>query len=170
MSLNIRLSRAEDAPLLPAVERSAAQAFACHPGLEWIAEGPLLSSAEHMAFITSNQEWVVVDQQDEPQGFICTKAMGHNLHIVELSVAQAYQGLGYGRRLIAAVGDWAGTQGFVALTLTTFTDVPWNAPFYARLGFTRLADSDLDGALAQLLEVEVTQHSSARCAMSLALR
>ncbi|MFK8332988.1 GNAT family N-acetyltransferase [Pseudomonas sp. BJa5] len=169
MTLSIRLARAQDAPLLPAVEHSAAQVFACHPGLQWIAEGSVISCAEHLAFIASNQEWVVVDLQDQPQGFICTEAMGHNLHIVELSVAQAYQGLGYGRQLIAAVCDWAGTQGFNALTLTTFTDVPWNAPFYARLGFRRLADADLDGALAQLLEVEVAEHSSARCAMSLDL-
>lgn len=169
MTLSIRHARVEDAPLLPAVEHSAAQVFACHPGLQWIAEGALISCAEHMTFIASNQAWVVVDLQDEPQGFICTKAMGRNLHIVELSVAQAYQGLGYGRQLIAAVSDWASTQGFNALTLTTFTDVPWNAPFYARLGFRRLADEDLVDALAQLLEVEAAQFSSARCAMSLDL-
>ena len=29
--------------------------------------------------------------------------------------------------------DWAQLHGLPAVTLTTFRDVPWNAPFYARL-------------------------------------
>ncbi|WP_411757210.1 hypothetical protein [Streptomyces venezuelae] len=34
-----------------------------------------------------------------------------------------------------------------ALTLTTFADVPWNAPYYARIGFRPLADAELTPAL-----------------------
>ncbi len=30
----------------------------------------------------------------------------------------------------------------VPLTLTTFVDVPWNAPYYARCGFQVLAESE----------------------------
>ena len=45
-----------------------------------------------------------------------------------------WQGKGIGRRLIACVADRP-AKGLASLTLTTFRDVPWNAPFYARLGF-----------------------------------
>ncbi|EST37103.1 hypothetical protein N566_14850, partial [Streptomycetaceae bacterium MP113-05] len=31
------------------------------------------------------------------------------------------------------------TAGLPALTLTTFADVPWNAPYYERCGFRPLA-------------------------------
>jgi hypothetical protein len=31
--------------------------------------------------------------------------------------------------------------------LTTFTDVPWNAPYYQRLGFRRLSDDKLTPGL-----------------------
>jgi hypothetical protein len=38
------------------------------------------------------------------------------------------------------VADHARTLGLTSLTLTTFRDVPWNAPFYAKLGFEYVAE------------------------------
>ena len=35
---------------------------------------------------------------------------------------------------------WARDTGLAAVTLTTFRDVPWNAPFYRRAGFTVVDD------------------------------
>lgn len=45
-----------------------------------------------------------------------------------------------------------GLQGrrLPALTLTTFPDVPWNAPYYARLGFRVLADGDVGPQLRRI--------------------
>ena len=56
-------------------------------------------------------------------------------HLLEIAVAQPHQGQGYGRRLIAAVETWAQEEGFTEVTLTTFCHVPWNAPFYEKLGY-----------------------------------
>ena len=35
---------------------------------------------------------------------------------------------------------WARASGLAAVTLTTFRDVPWNAPFYRRVGFEVVDD------------------------------
>jgi hypothetical protein len=35
----------------------------------------------------------------------------------------------------------AAAKGLRALTLTTFAEVPWNAPYYARCGFRVLNDT-----------------------------
>jgi hypothetical protein len=40
------------------------------------------------------------------------------------------------------------------VTLTTFRDVPWNAPFYARLGFRILEPSAWTPGLMALLALE----------------
>ena len=48
----------------------------------------------------------------------------------------------------------ARNEGFDALTLMTFRDVPWNAPFYARLGFVIVEDSSNHARLHGLLEEE----------------
>ena len=40
------------------------------------------------------------------------------------------------------------------VTLTTFEDLPWNAPFYQRLGFRKLTEDELTAPIATLLERE----------------
>lgn len=43
------------------------------------------------------------------------------------------------------------------MTLTTFRDVPWNAPFYARAGFRELAAAELSPELAELVREEAAR-------------
>ena len=52
--------------------------------------------------------------------------------------------------LIEHVAQWARQQGSPALTLTTFTEVAWNAPYYQRLGFRPLADAELTPGLRKI--------------------
>lgn len=170
MPLTIRPTCDADADLLPAVERSAAQAFLRHDGLQWIANQEVLSAAQHRTFIAGGGAWVLVDDDNHPQGFLCGQDCVEDWHIVELSVAQAAQGQGYGRRLISAASAWARTQGFAGLTLTTFTDVPWNAPFYARLGFTLLDAQQCSDFLQRQLAAELAHGLTQRCAMRLDLQ
>ena len=47
------------------------------------------------------------------------------------------------------------------MTLTTFTDVPWNAPYYRRLGWTTIDETDLSPGLARVVERE-TAHGLSR--------
>jgi hypothetical protein len=42
----------------------------------------------------------------------------------------------------------------VGETLTTFRDVPWNMPFYARVGFEMIPRDELGSALLARLENE----------------
>ena len=37
-----------------------------------------------------------------------------------------------------------------AVTLTTFRDVPWNAPYYERCGFRTLTEAELTPELAEV--------------------
>lgn len=169
MPYSIRLGTSADAPLLPAIERSAARAFVKLPTLAWVAEHNVLSSVEHLEFVAAGLEWVVIDDRDQPVGFVCVTMFDEALHIEELAVDYAEQGQGLGRRLITAVRDHAQAHGFEALTLTTFVDVPWNAPFYARLGFERLGETSLSDMLRQQVAYEASQGLTGRCAMRLSV-
>ena len=78
------------------------------------------------------------------------------------------QGQGTGRRLIEAAKDYARSSRLSFVTLTTFKNVPWNAPFYSRAGFETKATTDLDQRLAGILSEEY-KHGFApqsRCAMA----
>jgi hypothetical protein len=57
-------------------------------------------------------------------------------------------------RLIEHVADVARRQGLDALTLTTFRDVTWNAPYYERLGFRAVKDDELGAGLRRVRDDE----------------
>jgi GNAT superfamily N-acetyltransferase len=65
-----------------------------------------------------------------------------------------HAGNGLGRRLIQAVVARAREAGVPRLTLTTFRDVPFNAPFYARLGFRIVDEPHLCPRLARIRQEE----------------
>lgn len=79
----------------------------------------------------------------------------------------AWSGHGLGRRLIEDLVDRARRRGHHALTLTTFTDVAWNGPYYERLGFRVLADDELGPGLRAIRRAEVARGLDRwpRCAM-----
>ncbi|KAJ5591862.1 GCN5- N-acetyltransferase [Penicillium hispanicum] len=167
----IRQAEARDATLLPAVERSAAEAFLQLPNLAWIATGATQSVEQHLETIKSGLEWVAVDAEDSPIGFLNANLADRNLHILEVSVASSYQGKGVGRRLMETVRRWAVTSGCSSITLITFRNVPWNEGFYRSLGFRILEPSELTPSLDILMKDEVDAGFlvEERCAMSLRL-
>ena len=140
----IRLALPEDAQLLPAIEISAAQAFRMINELSWLADSPPMSIERHSQLIALSTCWVALDAENQPQGFLSSERYGSYLHIYELSVMQSMQGKGTGRRLIEAAKGYARSSRLSFITLTTFTNVPWNAPFYSRVGFQTKATTDLD--------------------------
>lgn len=75
-------------------------------------------------------------------------------HLDQVSVRRAAGGRGLGRLLIDQVCRWAAGHGHDALTLTTFVGVPWNGPYYERLGFRVLDDADCGPQLREIREQE----------------
>ena len=171
MNITLRATTLADTAALPAIERSAGQRFLRIPELAWIAEDQILSAAQHQAFAAAGMSWLA--QVDAlPVGFLVAETLGSSLFIAELSLHLEWQGKGIGRRLIGYVAEQAREKGYTSLTLTTFRDVPWNAPLYSRLGFEMLADETLPALLRQKREDEAAhgQTYELRCAMRQMLR
>jgi predicted N-acetyltransferase YhbS len=57
---------------------------------------------------------------------------------------------GLGRDLLAVAVAHARARGDDLVTMTTFRDVPWNMPYYSRLGFTVLLPADQGPELRRL--------------------
>ena len=134
LNITVRPTRPGDVTALPAIERAAGERFRDYPELAWLAEGEVISAEQHLDYAERGLSWLAL-ANELPVGFILAETHVSSLFIVELSVHLDWQGKGIGRRLIACVADQARKRGLASLTLTTFRDVPWNAPFYARLGF-----------------------------------
>lgn len=169
--ITIRPTRSADASALPAVERSAGRAFLVLPDLAWIASDDVLSVERHAAAIAEGLSWVAVGADDRPVGFLVAGRSETALHIEELSVDRDHQGHGIGRILLARAVEAARLRGATEVTLTTFTDVAWNRPFYEAAGFATCADGDLPERLRMILEREVAHGlpREQRCAMILKL-
>ena len=73
-------------------------------------------------------------------GFVSVDIVDGCAHIDQLSVLTDHGGRGIGRALLDEAVRWARASGLAAVTLTTFRDVPWNAPFYRRVGFEVVDD------------------------------
>lgn len=107
----------------------------------------------------------MVDDGDDPVAFLAARAEGARLHVDELDVRQDRQGHGLGRRLLAHAADWARAHGFITMSLTTFRSIPWNAPFYARVGFREWDPTDAPASVRQALRNEAAKGMTDRCAM-----
>jgi len=170
-SHHIRRSRVSDAEVFPGIEHSAGLAFREIPALAWIADDHDLPSEFHRRLVLTGTSWTAVDCLDKPIGFLSAEVFSGDLHIWELSVCLDRQRTGIGRRLISRAIEAAKVRNLSAITLTTFMDVPWNAPFYKRLGFQVLDRQALAPRLSDvlLLEAERGFAPSTRCAMRLSL-
>jgi GNAT superfamily N-acetyltransferase len=168
----IRPARSEDAEALPEIEQSAGLAFRTVPELAWLADGDNVSPERHRELIAGGACWIATDDRDRPTGFLSAGIEGDALHIWELDVRLERQGSGIGRALLEHAIEQAGRHGLAAITLTTFRDVAWNAPFYCKFGFRILEGAEIGERLAGLLGDEAAHGMppERRCAMRLVLR
>lgn len=106
-----------------------------------------------------------MDRDGAPVAFLAARAEGARLHVDELDVRQDQQGQGLGRRLLAHAAQWAQSQGLTAMSLTTFRNIPWNAPFYASAGFREWPEAEAPATVRQALANERARGLKDRCAM-----
>jgi GNAT superfamily N-acetyltransferase len=150
-STTIRLSRVDELPLLQSIEKAAGVLFR-EIGMIEVAEHPPPSLEAFQAYQRAGLAWTAADPSDRAVGFVLVKLVDGCAHIEQVSVHPQHGRQGIGRLLISAVGRWAAGQGLPALTLSTFRNVAFNGPYYARLGFREL--SEITPGLAEIQREE----------------
>jgi len=86
--------------------------------------------------------------------FALFEPLGAGLHLEEVDVHPEHGRQGLGARLIDAGAARARELGHREITLTTFRKIPWNAPYYQRIGFRVLAREDWSPALVEQVAEE----------------
>lgn len=166
--MTIRLATAADLPLLAAIEQSAAALFS-PDDLPPEHRSDTLPLERLQQVRASGLLWVALAPSGAVAGFLVAEAAGDVLHVCEVSVTPEQGGKGLGRGLLATAIDHGRDAGYAALTLTTFAHVPWNLPFYERLGFRALAPAECGERLQRILEAESLSGLRNRVAMRLDL-
>jgi len=136
---SIRLARPDDVDALPEIERKAGLMYRSFPGdlgiPEELYEQP--NSVETFAAAQrAGRLWVAVTSRGSAVGFALVVEIDRYAHLEELDVLPSHGRQGIGSSLVDVVCGWARERGYPAVTLRTFRDVPWNAPFYQRHGFS----------------------------------
>lgn len=148
----ITAARSCDLVFLPAIELAAAKLLVGH------APKSVLNETTNLNVLKAAQSrghlWVAL-ANDVPVGFAHVEVLEPAAaHLKEIDVLPEHGRRGLGRRLVMAVCAWAATSGYGSVTLTTFRDVPWNMPFYARLGFQVIAPEQFSPALRSVVQDE----------------
>lgn len=132
MSVSIRRAAPNDYLAVESIENAADQLLIdrLSPDSWEPAPSGLSRAAEH--------GFVLVAEETETGaivGFVHVLEGDGIAHLEQLSVLPQEGRRGYGRRLLEAAMNEARSRRYDRLTLRTYADVPWNAPFYARVGF-----------------------------------
>jgi GNAT superfamily N-acetyltransferase len=165
--MTVRPPRRDELELLRSIERDAGQAFAV-VGMQRVREHEPPPVEELETFRAAGRAWVTVDDEDAPVAYLLSSVLDNCAHIEQVSVASSHARRGVGAALIEHLAAIARSERREALTLTTFRDVPWNAPYYQRLGFSILEPCDQGPELAALVARET--HSPATSAPRVAMQ
>jgi len=136
-AIRVRPGTLADLRCLEQVEWEAAALFpasALPPNPEPVSKEAFVHGLSHALL------WVAASPIDAVVGFLLARRESDCLHIVEMDVLPRYGRRGIGTRLLQEACKRAAPPAFRFVTLTTFEHLAWNAPFYARHGFSRLTD------------------------------
>jgi GNAT superfamily N-acetyltransferase len=153
-AVHIRAAGESDLAVMQDIERAAGSWFR-EIGMPEIAEDEPLPLEELARYQQDNRAWVAVDDGDVPAAYLIAGVVDGCLHIEQVSVHPRAARRGIGGMLLEHAAACAVAEGIGALTLTTFAEVPWNAPYYARCGFRALDDGELSPGMRAVRDREL---------------
>ena len=133
------------------IERHAAQAFE-DAGVH--VEPTSMPEDELAEAVRAGLLWVAVEEDGTVVGFAMAEDRRPDLLLRELDVHPDRARRGYGRALLDHVSDRARGLGYQQMVLTTFRDVPFNAPWYLRYGFGLVLPDTMPDWLVEIRRAE----------------
>ncbi len=111
---------------------------------------------------------VAVDSDDRPLGFVTLETIDGAPYMNQLSVHPTAMRRGIGRALVRRAIKWSDGR---PLWLTTYSHVPWNAPYYRRLfNFEIVPELECGAELRGILESERAILPDPECRVAMVLR
>jgi 4-diphosphocytidyl-2-C-methyl-D-erythritol kinase len=148
----ITRARRKDLPRLAAIEFAAAELLTGHAPDSILKEN---TSPEELRHAQSHGHLWVALVKDVPVGFAHVEILEPFVdHLKEIDVDPEPGRRGIGAKLVMTICEWAHSAGYAFLTLTTFGDIPWNMPFYAKPGFLEIDSEELSSPLRPVVEDE----------------
>ena len=150
----LRAGRPEDVAAAVAIDDAAAALYAeVGITMDFGADHPLVRAEEKAwRHAAQNAGLVFAELETDPTrvGFFVLGEIDGTAHLEQIAVLPAYMRQGIGSLLMNEAIAMARTRGTPSLILTTYDHVPWNGPYYQRLGFERVPTDQIGPATAAL--------------------
>jgi GNAT superfamily N-acetyltransferase len=140
----IRSAVPREADLIADIELAGVPQFQELPGFETAFIGFVARPEKYRVLVERGLVFVAANDVDWPVGFCAVGGLDDEAYLAELGVMRAQQNKGLGSRLVERACEWAHENDYASILLSTFRNVPWNAPFYEKRGFRPLDPAELD--------------------------
>jgi ribosomal protein S18 acetylase RimI-like enzyme len=139
--------------VLPAIEQRAGELLRGHEAYPVFASHGLdLPTLQEG--LERGQLWVVDGAAGGVAGYLLAGDLAGEFHVLQMDVDPAHARRGHGRALLRHALAQARATGFAAAVLTTLSDVPWNAAFYASEGFEVVPEAQWSEGLRAVMAEE----------------
>jgi GNAT superfamily N-acetyltransferase len=145
----------EDVPSIRIVEYEAAQRFVS-VGLTGIAAARPMDAPFVLKKVRAH-EVIVAQCEGACVGFVLFAMLRARIYVEALDVVPQHAGRRIGAALLDQVDTRAREISATHVELSTFRHVPWNAPYYQRLGFSILDDDELDAVLLRIRKLRIAR-------------
>jgi ribosomal protein S18 acetylase RimI-like enzyme len=146
-TIAVRLARSDEIEIVRALERASAQRFV---GLMDALAADEPSPATVLAARIREDGLIVAVEGEVIVGFAMFRTLEDRAYVEQIDVAPASAGRRIGATLLDEVAGRARAAELKGLSLSTFREAPWNAPYYRRLGFVDVADSALTPGMREI--------------------
>lgn len=148
-TVQIRTAKSFEIELIREIERISASRFLGTDRAALAQDEP--TDAATLAQRLAHGGLLVAAEGDGPPvAFVMFRPVEGCAYVEQIDVMPTHAGRRIGAALLEAVTGVARAQDWPALTLSTFKDVPFNAPYYRRLGFVDLPDGGLTEGLREI--------------------
>jgi predicted N-acetyltransferase YhbS len=155
-AITFRFAGQHDANAIRTIEFEAGQRF-FSVDMAGIADAPPMDLELVARKIAAREIIVAVGADATCVGFVMFEPQPARIYVQELDVLTSHAGQRIGAALIEQVAQLARAQRLPQLILSTFREVPWNAPYYRRLGFRDIEEAELDAALIERRDAHIAR-------------
>ena len=150
--IRIRLASADEIHKIEPLEQAAAEMFR-EIGMTEVAEDAPIPEKELLQAVEDQRLWVAVEY-GVLKAYLLGTFLPQSLHIDQVTVHPDAARRGLGALMIESVSADPRAKKLGLMTLTSFANVPWNAPYYERIGFLDIAESDWPEGVAEKVAVD----------------
>jgi len=148
-----RIPRADELGVLPGIEQRAGELLKGHEAYPVFA-GHGLDLPTLQDGLERGQLWVVDAADGGIAGYLLAGELAGEFHVLQMDVDPAHARQGHGRTLLRHALVQARAKGYRSAVLTTLSDVPWNAAFYASEGFVAAPEAEWGAGLQAVMAEE----------------